>query len=306
MTTKKTVKPQRKKSSFVKKKIAIVYRYGTKTAVELSQQLTRWMKGQGCSVFTAPEQQTIPGTIDATTRSLQKMDLVLVLGGDGTYLRAVRHLQGAQVPILGFNLGTMGFLTSSKPEDAIDLVSQALAGEMEKFPRAMLEIELRRERKIRRWQGLNDLVLERGSRSKLITFNLHSGPLFVGEIKADGIICSSPTGSTAYNLAAGGPLLHPEVKAFSVTAISPHSLTSRPLIMPDDQDILLQIVEESSKSSDEITIARLVIDGQFVGEVFASDEVVIRKAERDHWFVKEPSFNYFQLLREKLKFGERL
>lgn len=304
MTVKK--KASRKISSGKRHRVAIVYRHGTQRAIDLSQQLTQWLKGQGCLVYTAPEQERIEGTEIISVKQLANVDLMIVLGGDGTYLRAVRLLRGADVPILGFNLGSMGFLTSAQPDDAIDLVSLALANRMEKFPRAMLEIELRRRRKIIRWQALNDMVLERGSRSKLVSFTMHSGPLFVGELKADGVICSSPTGSTAYNLAAGGPLLHPDVRAMCVTPISPHSLTSRPLIMPDDRDLLLQIVEDRVHPTEPQTIARLIIDGQFVGEIFASDEVVVRRAKNDHWFVKEPHFNYFQLLREKLKFGERL
>jgi NAD+ kinase len=164
------------------KKVGIVYRSGTQRAIDLAQQLTQWLKGQGCKVFTAPEQVKIEGTEAISLKQLGAVDLLLVLGGDGTYLRAVRLLKGANVPILGFNLGSMGFLTSARPDDAIDLVSLALADRMEKFPRAMLEIELRRKRKLIRWQALNDLVLERGSRSKLVSFTMHSGPLFVGEL----------------------------------------------------------------------------------------------------------------------------
>lgn len=300
----------------VAKKVAIVYRFGTKPAVQLALQIAQWLKGQGCSVFTAPEQTLIAGTQSLSATAIQNMDLLLVLGGDGTYLRAVRLLDGARVPILGVNLGSLGFLTAARADDAFDCLSRALEGRMETYPRSMLEIELRRggsaagtrpgKPRVRRWQALNDVVLERGSRSKLIKLSIHCGTWFVGEVKADGLVLASPTGSTAYNLAAGGPLLHPDLRGIVVTPISPHSLTSRPLVMPDDQDLGLQIVDGTDAVTEEPTIARLIVDGQFAGELTAEDQVIVRRAPTDHWFMKEPEFNYFQLLREKLKFGERL
>lgn len=305
----------RRAQQTVAKKVAIVYRLGTKPAVQLALQIAQWLKGQGCTVYTAPEQSAVAGTQLSGVRELQDMDLVLVLGGDGTYLRAVRLLDGARVPILGVNLGSLGFLTAARADDAFDCLARALEGRMETYPRSMLEIELRRgptasgrqsKNRVRRWQGLNDVVLERGSRSKLIKLSIHCGPWFVGEVKADGLVLASPTGSTAYNLAAGGPLLHPDLRGIVVTPISPHSLTSRPLVMPDDQDLVLQIVDVAEPGAEEPTIARLIVDGQFAGEIGALDQVVVRRAATDHWFMKEPEFNYFQLLREKLKFGERL
>ncbi len=282
------------------KNIALVYRLQTAEAVVMAKKVALWLKEKSYQVFTAPEQTLVPGTKPIKSRAgLDKMGLIVVLGGDGTYLRAVRILSGRQIPIVGINMGSLGFLTGNRIEDAFRVIEETLQNKMDLRPRSMIHALVRRKGKIRaEFHALNDVVIERGSASHLISTAIYSEKHLVSEVKADGFIIASPTGSTAYNLAAGGPILHPEAKVFVVTAVSPHSLTSRPLILPDDLPM-------SFKMDSRTHTAQVIVDGQKETEINPDDELIIQRSPYDHWVVRSPSHNYFQLLREKLKFGER-
>jgi NAD+ kinase len=221
------------------------------------------------------------------------------LGGDGTYLRAVRILDGIQVPIFGVNVGSLGFLTGTRFEDLYTSVEQALKNKMHVVPRSMLEVSVfRKKKKKAQFLSLNDVVIERGSLSQLIHLSIYSESFLVSEVKCDGLIIATPTGSTAYNLAAGGPILHPDVGAFIVTPISPHSLTSRPFIFPDKQKLSFRLMAENQK-------AHFIVDGQKYLDLGFEDEVVISRSAHDHLMVRAPDHDYFHLLREKFKFGDR-
>ncbi len=281
--------------------IALVYRLQTDQAVQLSAKLAAWLIQKDYNVFTAPEQNVIPGTKALKGKNaFDKIGLVIVLGGDGTYLRAVRMLEGRQIPILGFNMGSLGFLTAHHAEETFKVVEDALQGKMIMKPRSMLQAKILRKGKVLgTYHALNDFVFERGSNSQLIYTALFSEKFLVCEVKADGFIISSPSGSTAYNLAAGGPILHPEMKALIVTPVAPHSLTSRPLVFPDDRELTLKLMQGKSQS------ATFIVDGQKITEITSNDEVIISRSCYDHWVVRSVDHNFFHLLREKLKFGDR-
>lgn len=282
------------------KNIAIVYRLQTAEAVSLAKKITAWLKEKGCTVYTAPQQTLIPGTKAIKTKaSLNKIGLVIALGGDGTYLRAVRILEGRQIPIVGINMGSLGFLTGNRAEDTFKVLEETLDNKMDLRPRSMIHVLIRRKGKTRsEYHALNDVVIERGQGSHLISTAIYSEKFLVSEVKADGFIIASPTGSTAYNLTAGGPILHPEANVFVVTPVAPHSLTSRPLILPDDLQMSFKMDSRSQRAS-------LIVDGQNETEITPDDEVVIKRSQYDHWVVRAPKHNYFHLLREKLKFGDR-
>jgi len=286
------------------KAIALVYRADTAAAVTLAKALTQWLNERDYKVYTAPEQKVIQGTsLLKTPAGLEKMSLVIVLGGDGTYLRAVRLLHGKSIPILGVNLGSLGFLTPTRADELFTAVENTLENKMELRPRSMIQVQLiRKGKKKLELLALNDIVIERGSLSQLINISIHSEKLLVSEVKADGLIISTPTGSTAYNLSAGGPILQPETKAFIVTPIAPHSLTSRPLIFPDDIQLSFRMVGKLQNRKDQ---AHFVVDGVKVDQISTDDEVIIRRSKMDHLLVRDPNQNYFHLLREKLKFGDR-
>lgn len=282
------------------KNIALVYRLQTAEAVALAKKITVWLKDKGYAVFTAPQQTLIPGTKAIKTKApLNKIGLVIAIGGDGTYLRAVRILEGRQIPIVGINMGSLGFLTGNRAEDTFKVLKETLDNKMDLRPRSMIHVLVRRKGKVRsEYHALNDVVIERGQASHLISTAIYSEKFLVSEVKADGFIIASPTGSTAYNLAAGGPILHPEAKVFVVTPVAPHSLTSRPLILPDDLQMSFKMDSRSQR-------AALIVDGQNEDEITPDDEVVIERSQYDHWVVRAPKHNYFHLLREKLKFGDR-
>jgi NAD+ kinase len=283
-----------------KSNIALVYRLETAHAVALAKRVAEFLKKQGHQVFTAPGQKLVAGTkLASTKKQLDSLSLVIVLGGDGTYLRAVRILEGRDVPILGFNMGSLGFLTAHNADSAIEVIEDTLMGEMELRPRSMIYAKILRKGKSRaEFHALNDMVIERGSLSQLINTAIYSDKHLVSEVKADGFIVSSPSGSTAYNLAAGGPILHPEAQVLVVTPVAPHSLTSRPLIVPDKNQLSFKLDGKTQK-------AHFIVDGQKMTEITADDEVILTRSQYDHWMVRHPDHNYFHLLREKLKFGDR-
>jgi NAD+ kinase len=282
------------------RKIGIVYRIHSEQAVKAARSVAERLRRRRYKIFTAPEQKSIPGTeMVVSSKELRDMALLIVLGGDGTYLRAVRLLKGAPVPILGFNMGSLGFLTAHTVDDLIAVIDQTLQNKMVVHSRARIHatIRLKSGRKIL-FDALNDVVVERGSFSQLISTSVYYGGDFVNDIKADGLIISTPTGSTAYNLAAGGPILHPDVKALVVTPVAPHSLTSRPLIFPDHLELKLKLEKNTST-------AHLIVDGQKVLELSPEDEVHIRRCDVPHLMIRQPDHNFFTLLKEKLRFGDR-
>jgi NAD+ kinase len=275
------------------KNVAIVYRRGTPHALKLAAELTLWLKDRKLKVFSHPEQK-IAGTTKLKNPAM--LQLVIVLGGDGTYLEAVRMLNGERVPVLGVNMGGLGFLTVTRRQDLFEVVELALEGKLELKARSMISVQVRSGAQLRaEFAALNGLVIERGPLSHLIHISITVDRLPITTIKADGLIIATPTGSTAYNLAAGGPILHPEVDALVVTPICPHSLTSRPFIFPDKRKI-----QFASNNRAVITV-----DGIKKAKIGPNDEVWVERHTCDHLFLRKPGHNFFSLLKEKLKFGER-
>lgn len=282
------------------KKIAIVYRIHSRPAISMAKKVVEKLRAKRIKVFTAPEQKQLDGTqMLISSNELKEMSLVIVLGGDGTYLRAVRLLKGHSVPILGFNMGSLGFLTAHSSDEVFDLIDETLKNKMMVQSRSRIHtsVKLKTGRRLA-FDALNDVVIERGSFSQLISTAVYFDKNYVNHIKADGLIISTPTGSTAYNLAAGGPLLHPEVKALVLTPVAPHALTTRPLIFPDDKKISIKLEQQTAT-------AHLIIDGQKVLELSQDDEVTVSRCETDHVMIRRSGDNFFALLKEKLKFGDR-
>ncbi len=278
------------------KKIAIIIRKDTPKALIEGQKLGQWLTDQGLEVFCEPDTNLCDASRQLKNESdFDDIDLLVVLGGDGTYLQAIRMLNGRQTPIVGVNLGSLGFLTDNRLEQLYSMLKATFANKMDKRPRAVLNISINGTPG---HLALNDMVLERGGRTHLLNVGIYCDGQLVTETKADGVIVSSPTGSTAYNLAAGGPVLHPEVKAIVVTPICPHSLTTRPMIFPDDREIEFQIIGNDR-------VALLTIDGQKAQEIDATHRLTVKRNPEDHHIIRHPTHNFFNLLREKLKFGER-
>ena len=228
-----------------------------------------------------------------------KVDLLIVLGGDGTILATARSAGEHAVPILPVNLGGLGFLTSVTLEELYPILDQVLQGKNRISERVLLEAEVIRNGKaVERHRALNDAVLNKGALSRMIDLDLHIDGQFVSSYKADGLIISTPTGSTAYSLAAGGPIVYPVVEAFVITPICPHTLTTRPLVIPDTARI-----EVDFRAGDESVY--LTLDGQAGVELKPGDRIAVTKAPNKLRLVRPAKKSYFEILRNKLKWGER-
>jgi NAD+ kinase len=282
------------------KNVCIVYRPQSKKAFETAKEVAKWFRKQKINLFTHPTLETLPFTSSISGRNdLKILDLIVVLGGDGTFLSAVRLLQGRPVPILGVNLGHLGFLTETKVKELYQVLGLALKNKMVRVKRETLEATIMQKNKKRiSYFALNDVVVERGPNSRLIDMSIHSGPFFVSTVKADGIIVATPTGSTAYCLAAGGPIVEPSVKAITVTPICPHTLTNRPIIFSDRQKLRLCLNQSPSS-------AVLMVDGQRCEDLTHESELLITKGKNPVIMLSLASRNYFDILRAKLRFGQR-
>ncbi len=227
-----------------------------------------------------------------------RADMVLVLGGDGTLLAVARVAGEREVPILPVNLGSLGFLTSVKLDELYAVLEEVLAGKHRISDRIQLDTEVVRGGSVwQRHRALNDAVLSKAT-ARIIDMELSIDGRYVCSYRADGLIIATPTGSTAYSLSAGGPIVYPLLDSFVITPICPHSLTNRPLVIPDSLEL-----ELGFQAGDNA--AYLTVDGQVGVELRAGDHVRIRKAATRLKLVRPLRKTYFEILRSKLKWGER-
>lgn len=281
------------------KAVTIYYRAGSDGAHAMASRVSEWLvTKKNLRVHSVSDNKRLPGASPISKRDWARVGLVLVFGGDGTYLRAVAGVGALPIPILGFNMGSLGFLTAHQAEECFDLVDRCLKGELFIERRAMLAAELKSNGRSHTFHSLNDFVIERGSFSQLINTQISCNGQLVNSIKADGFIVSTPSGSTAYNLAAGGPILHPAVVGLIVTPISPHSLTSRPIVFPES--VRLKFRLEGSRQK-----AHFVVDGQKALSLDSRSEIQIQVSKIKHLTLRTKEDDFFHLLREKLKFGNR-
>ena len=264
--------------------------------------LVEWLHGHKIEVLIDQETQACVGVVShALSRDAlcEKIDILIVLGGDGTLLSAARALGGNRVPILAVNLGGLGFLTSVTLDELYPLLEHVLAGKHRTSERMMLDAEiLRNGQTAERQCALNDAVGNKGALARMLDFDVSVNGDAVGRYRADGIIVATPTGSTAYSLAAGGPIVDPDLDAFIITPICPHTLTNRPLVIPGTAKVELDF----AAADDPVY---LTLDGQIGFELKAKDRVVISKSTNRVALIRPPSKTYFEVLRSKLRWGER-
>ncbi len=264
--------------------------------------LLSWLKQR--SVEIVYDQETA-AAIDSPSSGVPRekipemVDLVIVLGGDGTLLATARLLAGRPTPVLAVNLGSLGFLTEVTLDDLYPLLELALAGKPSLDTREMLQVELQRHGKpVASYRALNDAVLNKAALARIMDFDVLINGEFIARFKGDGLIISTPTGSTAYSLAAGGPILFPTVDAFVITPICPHTLTNRPLVIPDTCQV--EVVVKAGQD-----VAYLTVDGQVGVDVRGEDRIAVNRSESVINLIHPPKRGYFEVLRSKLKWGGR-
>jgi NAD+ kinase len=265
--------------------------------------LIAWLHAHGAKVVCDTETGECIGALAEETLRRKDIplcaDLLIVLGGDGTLLSAARLAVVREVPILAVNLGGLGFLTTVSLDELYPILEEIFANKHRISERVMLQAEIiRAGNVILRQVALNDAVLNKAALARIMDLELRVNGEYVTTYKADGLILSTPTGSTAYSLAAGGPIVYPAVEAFVVTPICPHTLTNRPLVIPDSAKI-----EIGFKSEDDSVF--LTFDGQVGIELAIDDRIVLGKAPEKLHLVRPSVKSYFEILRSKLKWGER-
>ena len=226
------------------------------------------------------------------------VDLVLVLGGDGTLLAMADRIAAADrdIPILGVNFGSLGFLTEITRPEVFDALKAVVDGVADLDERMMLRATVGDETFV----ALNDVVITRHALSRMVEVSVWVGDQFVTTVKADGLIIASPTGSTAYNLSAGGPIVHPAMDAIVITPIAPHMLTNRPIVIPASRDVRATVASSAPDDGMHVTF-----DGQSGFPLSPGQSVVIGRATRPLRLVRTPERSYFEVLRQKLKWNER-
>jgi NAD+ kinase len=264
--------------------------------------LVQWLRGRNIDVLVDQETSDCvnPGVPAVAREELAaQVDLMIVLGGDGTLLSAARALGTHKVPILAVNLGGLGFLTSVTLDELYPLLEQVVAGQHRTSERMMLDAEVLRSGQAAEPQcALNDAVVNKAALARMLDFDVHVDGNHVGRYRADGLVVATPTGSTAYSLAAGGPIIDPDLDAFVITPICPHMLTNRPLVIPDTARIDLDFT-----AAEEPVF--ITLDGQIGFQLKPKDHVTITKSKNRVSLVRPPSKTYFQVLRSKLRWGER-
>jgi NAD+ kinase len=283
-------------------KVAIISKPNHPELSTLVPRLLEWMREHKYEVVTDEETATFVKGTKAFPRhdiAAQEPDFVIVLGGDGTLLAAARSVSQANIPILAVNLGSLGFLTEVALSELFPTLESIKQDCCARDVRSMLHCELLRGgQAVGSYEALNDVVASKSNIARMADFDVSVNRKFVSNYKADGVIVATPTGSTAYSLAAGGPIVVPGVDAIIITPVSPHALTNRPLVLRGDSEI--EIVVKNTQEG-----AFLTVDGQTGVEIQGGDRIVCRKSEHQVRLFRMTQRTFFDVLRAKLKWGER-
>jgi NAD+ kinase len=284
------------------KRASIISKQGKPELARVVREVAGWLRDHGYSITAdaatcefCPECELMEREALVESRP----DFVIVLGGDGTLLSTARSVAKAGVPILGINLGSLGFLTEVKQEEIPQALADVDAGRCEVSLRPMLHCQVQREQQcIATYDALNEVVMNQSAVARITDFEVRVNGIFVSHYKADGLIISTPTGSTAYSLAAGGPILSPDVPGFVITPVASHALTNRPLVIQDTAIIEVRVTVTRAQ-------AFLTVDGQQGIPLAEGDVVRCKKSEFQVKLFKLAGRSFFDVLRTKLKWGER-
>jgi NAD+ kinase len=280
--------------------VGIISKPGSDLALRVVPELIAWLEARSIRTRLDAETAGYAGRGSGLSRDVvsEGVQILIVLGGDSTLLSAARAARGRDIPLFAVNLGNLGFLTAIKVEELYPQLERVLRGDYSIGRRRMLHAELWRDgRCCGAYEALNDITLAKSEIARIIDLEVDVDDHLMCVYKADGLIVSTPTGSTAYSLSAGGPVVFPTVSALCITPICPHTLTQRPVIVPDEAVIKITLLGGSQ--------TYLTVDGQ-VGELLkAGDHVVCRRSEKTVGLIHQPDLLFFDVLREKLKWGGR-
>ena len=282
-------------------RLGIITKPGEPRAGELAAQIAEWAADHEINLFVNDRVKDLPpGTFSASAKEIaDNCDLLVALGGDGTMISTARLVAGRGTPVLGINLGTLGYLTEFAIDEAIPALEFVVRGEYEILHRTMLDWRVLRDGdQVGAGTALNDVVVNKSALARIIDIDCWVGSQYVTGYRADGLIVATPTGSTAYNLAAGGPIIAPGAEAISICPICPHTLTNRPLVLPFDVEIRLQMNTKEQE-------VMLTADGQTGLPLMAGDRVEIRKSAKTFNTVCAKDRDYFEILRSKLRWSGR-
>jgi NAD+ kinase len=279
------------------KKIGLVIKTDVK-ANEKADELERWLQSKGVEVIR--KKTRAPGLRDPRDRQKSApsdLSCIFVLGGDGTFLSAVRWIGNSDIPVLGIKFGEVGFLAEISEENLLSNVEMILAGKYSLKSRMRFDVQVNREgQTIARETVLNDVVINKGALARLAHIDTYIDENYLTTYSGDGLIIATPTGSTAYSLAAGGPVIHPEVPGIIMTPICPHTLTNRPLILPENVSIKIKLEQGSSDMM-------LTFDGQVGLEINGRDEILVKKARQPINMIRIHGLHYFDILKAKLRWS---
>ena len=288
------------------RRVGVVLKPQLSEAVPTLRRLAEWLQARGVRLLGGPELEQARAecgagsAIDIVTHEelATSVDLVIALGGDGTMIAAARLLADADVPVLGINYGTLGYLAEFRIEEMFTGLESVFRGEYRVESRVRLAVEIfREETRLMHNRVLNDVVINKSALARIIHIEAYLDQQLISAFRADGLIISTPTGSTAYNLSAGGPVIYPSMNAVVITPICPFTLSDRPIVVPDDA-----LIEVFLKTPNEEVF--LTLDGQVGLPLAVGDRVLIRKSRTSFRIVQPHNRNYFEVLREKLRWGK--
>jgi len=283
------------------RRVLVVAKIGSSEGARLASELAEWLERKGIRVLFDSDTASALDRPDrcGPGRLPDEIDLAIVAGGDGTLLSVARSASPREIPILGINFGSLGFLTELQPDELFDGLNDLLAGRYSIEERQMLRVRYRRGgQNEREYALLNDAVITKSALARMIDIRVSVDKEHVATYTSDGLIVSTPTGSTAYNLSAGGPILDPRMSAFVIAPICPHTMTYRPLVVPGGV-----CIEVSLSDGDEEVY--LTLDGQIGFPFTAADRLVVDTHPHPVHLVRVTGLSFFEVLRRKLRWGER-
>ena len=289
------------------RRIGIIAKRNSPEAIALAGALAEWLRPKGIEVtfekevgevLSPPVSGPFLNLVDRKELS-KRVEMIIVLGGDGTLLSVARQVVGLNIPILGVNLGGLGFLTEISIEEVYPVLDKVLEGEYRADQREVIHVAvIRKGRTLAEYTVLNDAVINKGALARIIDLETTINGEHLTTFKSDGLIISTPTGSTAYNLSAGGPIVYPTLDCIIITPICSHTLTNRPIVIPDE--VIIRVILKTRQQE-----VILTLDGQQGFPLEFDDEVEVKKSDARILLIKSPHRHFFGLLREKLKWGER-